>query len=182
MSDNRKLGLEGNTFEPDRIIFREKSVRKLSFCIRQETFFYKADDMNSCSTDVVKEALDFEEEEGYYTVVETTINRDTTYSFIDGYNDNNNNLKFCLWRQDDNSVKIIRWLECNGDDDNLWIFKYMRLVDDDEPTLYYEDLNEAQQKIVENIISWEQVFDGLKNKSNIFSKKCYVNLNNDEDK
>lgn len=183
MSNNRELGLKGNTFDPKRIILREKIVRKLSFGFYQENLFYKTTDMDSSSTDIVKEALEDEEDEDedYYTVVETTIDGHKTYSFIDGYNNNSDNVKFCLWRQDDNSVKIIRWLECNDNNDNLWIFKHMNFAEDLHK-LYYDELNEAQQEIIKKIIPWKDVFDSLKNKSNIFSKKCYVNLNNNEDK
>jgi hypothetical protein len=187
MSNNREL--VGRTDDPEWIIFREKSVKKLSFYIRcyNEGHFFLTADMDSRPADVVKQSNQYSDDDdiGYYTVVETTINGDKRYSFIDGYNESSENIKICLWRQDDNSVKIIRNLSVSDSDDNLWIFKCMRLVEDDEPALYYEDLNEAQQKIMDNIISWKEVFDSLKNKEgrDIFSyqKKCYVNLNNEED-
>ena len=186
MSNHKEL--VGFNTDPEWIIFREKSVRKLSFCIRcynENNYFLNAD-MDSDPTDVVTNAWENENtHSGYYTVVETTIDGNKTYSFIDGYNDNCDNLKFYLWKQDDKSVKIIRWLEDSGDD-NLWICNYMELDYREKLTI---ELNEAQQKVVDNIIRWEDVFDSLKNKdeydeSEIFSyqKKCYVNLNNNEDK
>ena len=184
MSDYTEL--IGYTPEPKWIILREKSVKKLSFYIDEENFVFTAD-MDTCSTDVVKDALEHNSE-WYYTVVETTINGDRTYSFVDGYNENCDNLKFCLWRQDDNSVKIIKFLEGNNDT-TLWIFKYLEngmRIKNYEYLQLSEEQKTAIKNILPNIIRWEDVFDSLKNKEGreIFSyqKKCYVNLKKDEGK